>query len=154
MANITKEIESLRAKIAQLVEEQEKAEQQEKALATVKGQIDELLKGSGLNLEDYVRSDYTKINRIVTKIEREKAKSAPLPAKSVGKKRASTKKRRARGKPAKPTVKIPAGKYGNLPSAPDQIFEVKEKGPRPKILKAYAEEIGHEAFIEQCQLET
>jgi hypothetical protein len=29
------------------------------------------------------------------------------------------------------TIKIPAGKYGNLPDNPDQIIEVKEKGPRP-----------------------
>jgi phage shock protein A len=115
MANITKEIETLRAKIAQLEDEQKKAEKQEKALATVTGQIDELLKESELNLEDYVRGNYAKINRIVTKIEREKAKSAPPPSKRATKKRASAKKRGVRGKAAKSTMKIPAGKYGIYP---------------------------------------
>ncbi|MEJ2694328.1 MAG: hypothetical protein P8166_15145, partial [Candidatus Thiodiazotropha sp.] len=63
------------------------------------------------------------------------------------------KKRVSRRKKPNFTVNIPAGKYGNLPSAPDQVFEVKEKGPRPKALKSYAEEVGLEAFFQQCRLE-
>ncbi|MCU7916277.1 MAG: hypothetical protein KZQ65_10395 [Candidatus Thiodiazotropha sp. (ex Gloverina cf. vestifex)] len=51
------------------------------------------------------------------------------------------------------TIKIPAGKYGNLPAEPDKVFNVKEKGPRPKALKSYAEEIGLEAFLAQCRLD-
>ena len=47
MANIKREIETLRAKIARLEKEQKKAEQQEKALAAVQGQIDKLLKDHG-----------------------------------------------------------------------------------------------------------
>jgi septal ring factor EnvC (AmiA/AmiB activator) len=153
MASITKEIESLRAKIARLEKEQKKAEQQEKALAAVQDKIAELLKENGLNLEAYVRSNYAQVSRIVAKIERERGKSAPQAAKSAGKKRSAAKKRRARGKKPSASVKIPAGKYGNVPAAPQQVFEVKEKGQRPKILKAYAEEIGLENFFKQCRLD-
>jgi septation ring formation regulator EzrA len=153
MANITKEIESLRAKIARLEKEQKKAEQQEKALNSVRDQIDKLLKENGLNLEVYIRSNYTQISRVVAKIEREKGKQTTTPTASISKKKKVAKKRVSRRKKPNFTVKIPAGKYGNLPSAPDQVFEVKEKGPRPKALKAYAEEVGLEAFFQQCRLE-
>ncbi len=154
MANIKREIETLRAKIARLEKEQKKAEQQEKALAAVQGQIDKLLKDHGLTLESYIRSNYVQVGRIVAKIEREKTKPAEPPAKRVTRKKRVAKKAAVRGKKTggRHTVKIPAGRYGNLPGAPDQIFEVKDKGPRPKILKAYAEEIGLEAFFEQCRL--
>lgn len=153
MANIKKEIESLRAKIARLEKEQKKAEQQEKALSTVRDQIDKLLTENGLNLETYIRSNYAQISRVVAKIEREKGKQATPSATSVSKKKRVAKKRVSRRKKPHLTVKIPAGKYGNLPSAPDQVFEVKEKGPRPKALKSYAEEVGLETFFQQCRLE-
>jgi hypothetical protein len=154
MASITKEIESLRAKLAQLEEEQKKAEQQEKALANVQSKIAEILQENGLNLEAYIRSNYTQISRILAKIEREKGKSAPPATKRTVKKRSATKARRGRSTKPIVSVKIPAGKYGNVPVAPEQVFEVKEKGKRPKILKAYAEEIGLENFLEQCRLDT
>ncbi len=153
MASIKREIASLRAKIARLEEEQVKAEQREKALATLQQQIDKLLKENGLSLEDYVRGNFTQLSRIVAKIEREKGRQAPASPKGrAGKKKASVKKR-GRNKKATVSVKIPAGKYGNLPSAPDKLFEVKEKGPRPKALKEYAEEVGLEAFFNQCRIE-
>jgi len=152
MANIKREIETLRAKIARLEKEQKKAEQQEKALAAVQGQIDKLLKDHGISLETYIRSNYAQVGRIVAKIEREKAKPNETPVKRAAKKKRVAKKAATRSKKARHTVKIPAGRYGNLPQAPDQVFEVKDKGPRPKILKAYAEEIGLEAFFEQCRL--
>jgi hypothetical protein len=153
MASIKKEIESLRAKIARLEEEQIKAEQREKALAVLQQQIDKLLKENNLSLEDYIRGNFAQVNRIVAKIEREKGKQAPASPKGrVGKKKASVKKR-SRSKKVKVSVKIPAGKYANLPSAPDKVFDVKEKGPRPKALKEYAEEVGLEAFFNQCRIE-
>jgi septal ring factor EnvC (AmiA/AmiB activator) len=154
MASITKEIESLRAKIAQLEKEQKQAEEQEKALTAVQEKIAELLEENGLNLETYIRSNYTQVSRIVAKIERERGKSAPLATKRAAKKRSVTKKHRGRGKKSSVTVKIPAGKYGNVPAAPEQVFEVKDKGPRPKILRVYAEEIGLEDFFKQCRLDT
>lgn len=152
MANIKREIESLRAQIARLEKEQKKAEAKERALAAVQDQFDKLLKENGLNLEAYLRANYTQISRILAKIEREKGTDGETRAKRVGKKKTAAKKRRAGSKRPSRRVKIPAGKYGNLPAAPDQVFEVKEKGPRPKPLKAYAEEVGLEAFFEQCRL--
>jgi phage shock protein A len=154
MTNIKREIESLRAKIARLEKEQKRAEQQEKALAAVQNKITELLKQNGLNLEAYVRGNYAQISRIVDKIERERGTSAPLASKRTTKKQSVAKKRRSRGKKPAATMKIPAGKYGNVPAAPERVFEVKEKGPRPKVLKAYAEEIGLDNFFTQCRLDT
>jgi predicted nucleic acid-binding Zn-ribbon protein len=152
MASIKKEIESLRAKIARLEEAQQKAEQREKALAALQGQIEKLLKDNGLSLEDYVRGNFVQVNRIIAKIAREKEKQAPTVSTGrVSKKKAAVKKR-GRSKKAKLSVKIPAGKYNNIPAAPDKVFEVKEKGPRPKALKEYAEEIGLEAFFNQCRI--
>ena len=153
MSNLKKEIDSLRAKIARLEREQKKAEEQEKALAGVQIQIEKFLKESGVSLETYIRSNLAQVSRIVAKIDREKTKKPSAEQKQSGKKRAVTKKRRARAKKPSLSVRIPAGKYGNLPNAPEQIFEVKEKGPRPKALKAYAEEVGLEAFFKQCRLE-
>ncbi len=154
MANITKEIASLRAKIARLEKEQKQAEEREKALAAVQGQIDTLLKQNGLNLETYIRSNFVQISRIVAKIERETSKHPSTPVKRKEGKQAVAKKRRVRASKAAPGIKIPAGNYGNLPSAPDKTFEVKEKGPRPKLLKAYAEEVGLETFLKQCRLDS
>ncbi|MBT2969250.1 MAG: hypothetical protein B6D72_05520 [gamma proteobacterium symbiont of Ctena orbiculata] len=150
MANIEKEIESLRAKIARLENEQKKAEVQKKALGNASGQIDKILKDNGITLDAYVRHNYKKISRIMQKI-------AGQSAQAKTKSRKSTKKKAARrgGRTAKAvaTIKIPAGRYGNLPDNPDQVIEVKEKGPRPKVLKRYAEEIGLEAFMSQCRLD-
>jgi alpha-acetolactate decarboxylase len=154
MASIKKEIETLRAKIAHLEAEQKKTEQREKALAALEQQIDKLLKENDLSLEDYIRSNFAQVNRIVVRIAREKERQAApaTPKRRSSKKKAAVKKR-SRSAKAKLGIKIPAGKYGNLPSAPEQVFEVKEKGPRPKALKSYAEEVGLEAFLNQCRLE-
>jgi hypothetical protein len=153
MANITKEIASLRAQIARLEKEQKQAEEREKALAAVQSQIDALLKQHGLTLETYIRSNFAQISRIMAKIEREKGKQGSAPATRKEKNKTVAKKRRARSNRTT-SIKIPAGKYGNLPTAPDKHFEVKEKGPRPKLLKAYAEEVGLETFLKQCRLES
>ncbi|MEW8053289.1 MAG: hypothetical protein AB2792_08830 [Candidatus Thiodiazotropha sp.] len=150
MANIKKEIESLRAKIARLENEQKKAEMVEKALASANGQIDKVLKDNGINFETYIRHNYKRVSRIVQKIEGQTTTTKAKTKRSAKKKPARRGQRSAK---AAATLKIPAGKYGNLPNNPDQIFEVKEKGPRPKILKGYAEEIGLEAFMSQCRID-
>lgn len=152
MASITKEIETLRAKIARLEAEQKKAEQREKALARLQDQIEQLFKENNLSLEDYIRGNLAQVNRIMAKIEREKEKRAPAATKPTRKKKASTKKGRSRSSKQAVSIKIPAGKYGNLPTDPDKVFVVKEKGPRPKTLKAYAEKVGLEAFFDQCRI--
>ncbi|MCU7850646.1 MAG: hypothetical protein KZQ80_00390 [Candidatus Thiodiazotropha sp. (ex Monitilora ramsayi)] len=150
MANIKKEIETLRAKIARLEQEQEKEEQRKKALDAVQAVIDKTLRENGISFEAYIRSNYTQIKRIVAKIEKRGGPS-DTPPKRVIKKRAAGKRRKSRKVTV--TIKIPAGKYGNLPAEPDTVFNVKEKGPRPKALKSYAEEIGLEAFLAQCRLD-
>ncbi|MEW8163515.1 MAG: hypothetical protein AB2794_07525 [Candidatus Thiodiazotropha endolucinida] len=150
MSNIKKEIESLRAKIARLENEQKKAEIVKKALANANTQIDKILKDNGINFEAYIRHNYKRVSRIVQKIE---GKSDKTKAKT---KRSTQKRSTRRGQripKSAATIKIPAGKYGNLPSNPDRVFEVKEKGPRPKLLKGYAEEIGLEAFMNQCRID-
>ncbi|MCU7904343.1 MAG: hypothetical protein KZQ76_00555 [Candidatus Thiodiazotropha sp. (ex Epidulcina cf. delphinae)] len=151
MANIKKEIESLKAKIARLEKEQEKAEQENKALDTANGQITKILKDNGVSFEAFVRFHYTRASRVIHRIEGE-ANEGAATAKRVAKKRTARKGRKPVN--AKATIKIPAGEYGNLPSNPKQVFAVKEKGPRPKALKAYAEEVGLEAFLTQCRLES
>ncbi|MCG8116116.1 MAG: hypothetical protein N0E45_12275, partial [Candidatus Thiodiazotropha endolucinida] len=55
MSNIKKEIESLKAKIARLENEQKKAEIVKKALASANTQIDKILKDNGINFEAYIR---------------------------------------------------------------------------------------------------
>ncbi len=150
MANIKREIETLRAKIARLEKEQKKSEQQQKALSQVQSQIDKILKENGITFEAYIRSQQPLISRLLAKIERVKGK-AETPVKRVSKKKVATKKRRPR-KAAAAQIKIPAGQYGNLPADPAQRYVVKEKGPRPKALKAYAEEIGLEAFLAKCRI--
>ena len=150
MSNIKKEIESLRSKIARLEAEQKKAEMVNKALSNASDQIDKVLKDNGINFETFIRHNYKRVSRIVQKIEGQSDKTKTR-TKRPAKKKPVRKGQRSANTVA--TIKIPAGKYGNLPSNPDQIFEVKEKGPRPKILKGYAEEVGLEAFMSQCRLD-
>ncbi|MCG7986937.1 MAG: hypothetical protein JAY64_05850 [Candidatus Thiodiazotropha weberae] len=150
MPNIQKQIESLKAEITRLEKEQQKAEQQEKALKDVSTKISSLLKESGVSFESYITHHIKRVSRVVEKLEAENsAKSAPKSGKTSKSRR--VRKPRRTSKPTI-TVKIPAGRYGKLPNQPEAIFEVKEKGPRPKILKAYAEEVGLETFLDQCRM--
>jgi uncharacterized protein YydD (DUF2326 family) len=150
MANIKKQIDSLKAKIARLENEQKKEELVKKALANANEQIDKILKDNGINFETYIQHNYKRVSRIMQKLEGriDKVKDE---AKRTSKKKASRKARQSAKTVT--SIKIPAGKYGNLPDNPDQVFEVKEKGPRPKVLKGYAEAIGLEAFMTQCRLD-
>jgi phosphotransferase system IIB component len=150
MANIKKQIDSLKAKITRLENEQKKEELVKKALANVNDQIDKILKENGINFETYIRHNHKRVSRIMQKLEGQTDK-VKTDTKRTTKKKASRKSRQ--GAKTTASIKIPAGKYGNLPSNPDQVFEVKEKGPRPKVLKGYAEEIGLETFMEQCRLD-
>jgi prefoldin subunit 5 len=150
MANIKKEIESLRAKIARLENEQKKAEMAKKALTNANSQIDKILKDNGISFEAYIEHNQKRVSRIINKIEGETDK---LKAKTKRSTKKKAPRRGRQGAKTADTIKIPAGKYGNLPSNPDLVFEVKEKGPRPKLLKGYALEIGLEAFMNQCRIE-
>jgi prefoldin subunit 5 len=150
MANIKKEIESLRAKIAQLENQQKKAEMVERAVANANSQIDKVLKDNGISFEAYIRHNHKKVSRIIHKLGDQTDKLKAQAKRSTKKKPARKSRQDAK---TTATIKIPAGKYANLPSDPEQVFEVKEKGPRPKPLKAYAQEVGLEAFMAQCRIE-
>ncbi|MES9861386.1 MAG: hypothetical protein ABW157_05535 [Candidatus Thiodiazotropha sp. LLP2] len=152
MANIEKQIEVLRAEITRLEKEQQRAEQERKALQNVSEQITAILKENDVTFEAYIGYQLKKVSRIVQKLETKHSSKTAPPAKKAPKSRATGKRGQTKPSKAKITVKIPAGQYNKLPTQPDQVFEVKEKGPRPKILKAYAEEIGLEAFLNQCRI--
>ncbi len=150
MPNIKKEIDTLKAKLARLEKEQKKAERESQALNQASEAIDKILKDQGISFETYIAHNLKKVSRIVSKLEKpQQAPKSKVAPKQVRKK-VTRKKRGARK--ANLTVKIPAGTYAKLPENPEQVYEVKEKGPRPKALKEYAEQIGLEAFLEQCRI--
>jgi SMC interacting uncharacterized protein involved in chromosome segregation len=151
MPNIQKQIEALKAEITRLEKEQLKAEQETMALKTANDQITAILKDSGISFEAFVGYNLKKISRIVHKLEGQNTEKKPDSNSQKSAKTQPVRKKRRVNK-AVISIKIPAGRYGKLPAQPEQIFEVKEKGPRPKALKAYAEEIGLEAFLDQCRL--
>lgn len=148
-----KEIETLRSRLASLEEQLEREKQQQETLDRAREQLQTTLEEAGLNMEAFIRSFIKEFRRVVNRIEREQSKEAaknkPAPTKS--RKKVVKKKRKRRVK-AKTTLKIPAGRYSNIPAEPEKVFEVREKGARPKVLKAYAEEVGLEAFLSQCRL--
>jgi hypothetical protein len=146
-----KEIDALRARITKLEQQQEKEEMERQALEETRDSILKILEDADVSFEAFVRFNYKAIRKIVTKIDREQSKTA-IPKKTSVKKKV-TKKRGRRSARPKTTIKIPAGKYTNIPSDPESLFEVKEKGPRPKVLKTYAEEVGLEKFLEECLID-
>ncbi|MCP4995317.1 MAG: hypothetical protein GY934_16295 [Gammaproteobacteria bacterium] len=143
-----KEIETLKTRLAALEAEQEREQLIQTALDKARENLLSTLKEAGVSFDEFVRFSYKDIRKVVNKIEREKAKQSieTKPQQKVTKK--SVKKGR-RVKAAKTTVKIPAGQYTGVPGEPDKVFSVKEKGPRPKALKAYAEEVGLEVLLSQ-----
>jgi hypothetical protein len=150
MPNIQKQIDTLKAEISRLEKEQQRAQQEEQALNDVSTQITSILKESGVSFESYITHHSKRISKILSKLDSKNVAKTAAPTKKATKPRSANKPRKA-NKPTI-TVKIPAGRYSKLPDQPEMIFEVKEKGPRPKVLKAYAEEVGLETFLDQCRL--
>lgn len=149
---LEKEIEYHRNRLKSLEAEAEREEREREVLETSYQTLLGTLDEAGISFESFIRHCYREIKKITTKIEREKEKmSDQIQVKTV-KRKQITKKRRKRTKKPVVAIKIPAGKYTNVPTAPDQIFEVKEKGPRPKLLKSYAEEIGVETLLKECRI--
>ena len=147
-----KEIEYHRNRLKSLEAEAEREENEREVLETSYQTLLGTLDEAGISFESFVRHCYREIKKITTKIEREKEKlSEQVQVKAVKRKHVTKKRRKRLKKPAM-AIKIPAGKYTNIPTAPDQIFEVKEKGPRPKLLKSYAEEIGVETLLKECRI--
>ncbi len=150
MPNIQKQIESLKAEITRLEQEQQKTEQEQQTLKEVSAKISSILQESGISFESYITHHIKKVSRIVEKLEVRNGAKTTAPAKKTAKARRAKKPRKSSNPTI--TVKIPAGRYGKLPNQPEAVFEVKEKGPRPKALKAYAEEVGLETFLDQCRM--
>jgi len=147
-----KEIESLRNRLASLEAEQERENRERETLDKAQAELLATLDGADISFDAYVRCFIKDIRKILTRIDREQAKrpGTVIESKPRSKKQVA-KKRKRRSKPAV-TVKIPAGSYSNIPAEPEKVFLVKEKGPRPKVLKAYAEKIGLDAFLAQCRM--
>ncbi len=145
-----KEIESLRARILKLEKIEEKELKEKQALEETRDKIIQILDEADLSFESFIRFNLKTVRRILAKLDKEQETPSRPKTKTI--KRKVTAKRRKKANRSKTTIKIPAGKYSNVPSAPDKVFEVKEKGPRPKALKSYAEEIGLDKFFEQCRI--
>lgn len=146
------EIERLRSKLARLEAEQEREEQARQSLEQSHQQLLSTLAESDLGMEDFVRCYYKEIRKLVLKVERGQAKHRPARTGKKAVKKKTARKKSAKRRSPKVQIKIPAGRYGNLPAEPDKVYEVKEKGARPKALKAYAEKVGLENFLKECLL--
>mgnify|MGYP003572576447 FL=1 len=148
-----KEIELLRSRLASLEAEQEREEKQREALEQCYQQLLTSLQDATLSFEAFVRCFYTDFRKVAVKIERERAKAPQVKTgKPVIRKKTTKKTRRRSARSTK--HKNPTARNGNLPDAPpDKVFEVKDKGARPKALKIYAEKVGLENFLKQCLLD-
>jgi hypothetical protein len=154
--NYDKQIEQLRLQLAEVEAKKEKEEREAEVLQRVYGDLKSALAEAEISIDTFVQYAYRDIKRAVIRIDREKAREegAEPPKESPTPKRATTKKRTKRGKAKKKMpVKIPAGQYRNIPPNPEEIHTVNEKGPRPKLIKAYVEEIGIDRFLEECRIE-
>lgn len=128
-----KEIEELRSRITALEADEKKESENQDIIISAHSHLKATLEKSGISLDQYVRSHIKEYRKILS---------------SIGSKSGTRRQRRV------PTsnIKIPAGIYGNIPSIPGKQIEVKEKGPRPSVVRAYAEEIGIDAFLSKCQI--
>lgn len=146
-----KEIQSLEKRIEKLKQQAEREDQLKEALQSTFDSLKEQLDSAGISLDEFIKAHLKTFQRSMARIEKAAAsESTPAPKRAPAKKRAAKKKAtRGRRTKRKVAIKIPAGTYGNIPSAPDQVFEVKLKGPRPKLLKAYAEAVGLETLLEK-----
>jgi len=132
MSDVQKKIEQLRAEIADLEAAEARAAEMREAMESAHQGLISALENSGIRFDDYVSAHAGVYRKALNKSSGGSSRSS----------RASTKSK----------VKIPAGDYGNIPSQPGKTFTVKEKGPRPKAVREYAEEIGVDAFMSRCRL--
>ncbi len=153
---IEKEIESLRNKLESLEEEKQKEEHERAALDGVYEELKRRLEQSEVSLDAFIMYIYRDAKRVVNKVERHRLKQdAKAQAQTpTAEKPKATKKRakKKRGK-KKVAIKIPAGKYTNIPDDLERVFDVKEKGPRPKLVKAHAERLGLDQFMDECRID-
>ena len=145
-----KEIKSLRARLARLEASEEKDALQKEQLATAYSALQANLKDAGMPLSAFITAYYKEIKKVILRVEAQNPGLAQQVVAKAPAKQGAKKRKTKRAKVS--AIKIPAGTYSNVPADSQRVFEVKEKGPRPKILKAYAEEVGQEAFLEQCRI--
>ena len=149
-----KEIDNLRHRLASLEAEQEREESERKALETVHAELLSGLERAGLSFDRYIDCFASDIKKILARIERRRGVRGATSGKTKAKKaRSTSKKRQRRPKQPNKSVKIPAGSYSNIPPQPERVFVVKEKGPRPKLIKSRAEELGLAEFLAQCRID-
>jgi hypothetical protein len=154
---LEKEIQSLEMRIQQLKAEKEKTEKEKAVLTDAYSRLKDQLKEEGVSMEAFVRFAFKDLSRAIAVVQRESETGAPAaqePArrKVSAKKKVVRKPRARKGRVAAGAIKIPAGKYTNIPPDTAAVFEVKEKGPRPKAVKAHAEQLGIDAFLDQCRI--
>ncbi len=142
------EIDALRKRIAKLEAMEIREAEIRDAVEKVYNDFRSALEEASLSLEEVVRSRYREFKRVVEKIDKE---SEPVTASKPKARRKKAGRKKGRRKSAKPTLKIPAGKYSNIPPDTKAVFVVKERGPRPKLLKAHAESLGLDKFISECK---
>jgi hypothetical protein len=134
MADRIKEIEELRAKIAELEAAEAREAELRGAMESAHDALLAELEKNGVGFDEYVAHHAREYRRAVEKSEGGRGR------------------RRTAASSTKSKVKIPAGSYTNIPSEPERVFEVKEKGPRPKAVREYAEEVGVDAFMARCRV--
>ena len=130
MPNIQKQIDSLKAEITRLEKEQQKAEQQQKALREVSAKISSLLKESGISFESYLTHHIKRVSRIVGKLE---AKNSTKSAAQAGKssKTRNPKKLRRTSKPTI-TIKITRRSIRQTAEPAGNSLRGKGEGPSPQ----------------------
>lgn len=163
---IDKTIEQLQAQIDALKEKKEREENDRKVLEKAYEDLKNALHAENLTLDTFLRFAYRDVKRVVVRMDKERAKDAQTAgdsaetktkAKATSRKKGKTTKKPARKagrKSAKAKViKIPAGRYTNIPPEPADIITVAEKGPRPRRIKEHAESIGdQEKFLAECRM--
>jgi len=146
-------IQQLEAQLAELKAQKEKEDHEANILVKVYDDLKNSLQAEEVSLETFFRYVYRDAKRVVSRVDRERAReegSIVKPAPSTEKAPAPKKQERKRRKNKAP-IKIPGGQYKNIPPNLDVIYTVKDKGPRPKHIRACAEEYGsQEKFFENC----
>jgi len=138
------EINALRKQIEKLEAAAKREESIRDVLKDVNKKFRALLKNAGVTLDEFVASQQRSFANSLAKLE---GKAAPK--RSV--KKAVKKKGRRKTTRRASSIKIPAGSYSNIPPDNKKVYKVKEKGPRPKAVKAHAEALGIDKFLKECR---
>lgn len=157
-----KKIHQLESEIAEIKAKKEKDQHERGVLEGAYEQLKHSLHSENVTLDSFVRFAYRDVKRVVARIEKERAKEEQIAANNPDAKPAPTRKKATKPgrKPkakvkakAKKPIKIPAGRYTNIPPNLEEVIEVNHKGPRPKLVRAHAEEIGEERFFAECRVQ-